>query len=89
MSSEEGTRLRRGKIMYTSAISGSITISNTESAAESNVNFQIAEIKDSCERKFKELQSEVGELKNLMTPKMEKSSNANATTSGQGSSKQP
>ena len=61
----------------------------TESVGECSVTSQIAEIKDSYEWKFNELQSKIDELKNLMMAMMEKSSNANAATPDQGSSKQP
>ena len=64
-------------------------IAENESTRESSVTSQVAETKDSYERKFSELQSEIEQLKCLMIAMMEKSNNTSANLAGQGSSKRP
>ena len=49
---------------------------------------QIAEIEDSNEKKINELQSKIGQLKDLMIATIEKSNGTSTNKSGQGSSKQ-
>ena len=60
-----------------------------EFVGESSVTSQIAESKNSYEKKFNELQSEIGQLKDLMIAMIEESNSTSANLTGQGSSKHP
>ena len=96
MSSGEGLRLRSRKIIDPTTVSQSSgpqrmaepNIVGTESVGESSVTSQIAEITDSYDKKIIELQSEKGQLRELMIAMMEKSNGSSTDLSGQGSSKQ-
>ena len=61
---------------------------DVESVGEASVSSQIAEMKDSYERKFSSLQSEISQLKDLTLTNIKKSNNT-TTNTDQGSSKQP
>ena len=95
MSSAESTRLRSGKIIELATISQSFrrmaeqSTVETECVGDSSVSSQIAEIKDSYEKKFNKPKSEIGQLKDLMIAMMDKSNSPSTNAQVQGSSKQP
>ena len=97
MSSEEGTEIRSGKIFELATNSQSVVpatmsepnTAETESVRDSSVSSQLAEIKDYYERKCNELQSKIGQLKELMIAMIGKSYRSGADAQGQDSWKQP
>ena len=83
MSAETDTKLRNGKRIELSVDSSSASTikmndassGDVESVDEASVSSQIAEIKDSYEKKFNSLQSEISQLNDLMLTMIEKSTN--------------
>ena len=61
----------------------------TESVGDSSVSSPVAELKDNYERKFYALQSEIGQLKDLMIAMIKKFNSSSIDARGQGSSTPP
>ena len=90
MSLEQGTKLRKGKIIDSlseenTSINLVMAESNTSYSADSNDisdnSSQLPEMKENYERKISELQSEFNQLKDLMVAVIKKSSKDSPSTS--------
>ena len=97
MSLEQGTKLRRGKVIdspsedniSTQSVMTETNIVDSDSNDNSDFSSQLTEIKENYERKIYELQSEFSQLKDLMMAIISKTNDDNPTSSSQGTSEQP
>ena len=97
MSLSQGTVLRNGKVIDSpSEVNAPEELNmaqpnpnDSDTNDSSDISSQLSEMKENYERKINELHSEFSQLKDLMMPVINKTSNDSQPTSSQGPSKQP
>ena len=97
MSQNEGTVLRNGKIIDSSSettppedLNMAQTNSNdSDTNDDSDISSQLSEIKESYERRIKELHQEFSQLKDLMMAIVNKNNDETQPSSSKGPSKPP
>ena len=97
MNLEQGTKLRSQKVIdspledntSTQSVMTEQNMVDSDSNDDSDLSSQLTEIKENYERKVSDLQSEFGQLKDLMKAIISKTNDDSPTSSSQGTSKQP